>query len=149
MSRTEKSMRRVTSIGEANLAEVSAMRDRAANRVDRLVADDQVEIGAVGTEGIIAGQTELRAGLPPAVLPAHHVRLERLIEPSTRPHAPFGRLDPYPVAGDDAALGGGRRMQLDLRIGSAPPETWQPAMLALAEERALGAGQDQGEPLDE
>ena len=48
-----------------------------------------------------------------------------------------------PVAGEDAALGGGRRMQLDLRIESTPSQTRQCTMLALAKQGVLGASQDQ------
>jgi hypothetical protein len=44
------------SLCRADLAEVGAVRDRAADRVDRVVGDNEVQIGAVRAERIIAGQ---------------------------------------------------------------------------------------------
>jgi len=40
-----------------DLAQVGAMGDGAADRVDGVVADDQVEIGALFAEGIVARRT--------------------------------------------------------------------------------------------
>ena len=82
------------------------MGDRAADRVDRRVADDEVVVGAVGTEGIVGGSAELRASLPPAVLAADHPRIETLVQPRAGPDLPLRRLDGHPVARADAPLGG-------------------------------------------
>src|SRR3712207_6477697 len=46
-----------------DLAEIGAVRDRATDRIDRRIADDQVEVGAVRAEGVVGGGTELVAGL--------------------------------------------------------------------------------------
>jgi len=125
------------------------VRDRAADRVDRLVADNQVEVCSVRTERVIAGHAKVRACLPPAVLAADDMRLKCVIHLGTRPHAASRCLNVYPVAGADTALAGSRRVQLDLRIESLPPQSRQRPMLALAKERVLGAGEDQRETLDQ
>src|SRR5438876_805710 len=96
------------SIGAANLTEVGAVGDRAADRVDRLVADNQVEVCSLRTERVIAGHANVRACLPPAMLAADDMRLKGVIHPGTRPHAPSRCLNAYPVAGVDPALAGSR-----------------------------------------
>src|SRR5262245_13841322 len=124
----------VLSIRAAELTQVGAVRNRAADRVDHLVADNQVEIGAIRSERVISGRTNVRASLPPAVLSAHDIRRKCVIQPRTRPIASCRCLDVYPVARADAALGRSRRMHLDLRIERAPSQTRQRPMLALAEQ---------------
>src|SRR5262245_50473244 len=56
---------------EPDLAEVGSVRDRAADRIDGRVADDQVEVGAGGAEGIVARRADRGTGLPPPVLTGH------------------------------------------------------------------------------
>src|SRR2546430_17354295 len=73
------------SIGAANLTEVGAVGDRAADRVDRLVADNQVEVCSLRTERVIAGHANVRACLPPAMLAADDMRLKGVIHPGTLP----------------------------------------------------------------
>src|ERR1700720_3385350 len=52
----------------ADVARITAVRSSAADRVDRLDADRQIDIGAaIGIEGVIAGGAPLGAALPPAV----------------------------------------------------------------------------------
>src|ERR687886_1198493 len=136
-------------IRATDLTEVGAVRDRSADRVNRLVVDNKIEIGSVRTEWVIAGRANLRAGLPPAVLATDDVRRKGVIHPRPRPDAPGRGLNVDPVASVDAALGRCRRMQLDLRIERAPPQTRQRPMLALTEEGVLGAGEDQRETCDQ
>src|SRR5207249_2264441 len=63
------------SIGAADLTDVRAMRDGPAHRIHRGVADDQIEIGAVRTEWIVAWRADLGARLPPTVLTADDPRV--------------------------------------------------------------------------
>jgi hypothetical protein len=49
----------------SNLAQIGTMRGHAADRVERRGVDEQVEIGACRPERVIAGRTDLGAGLPP------------------------------------------------------------------------------------
>src|SRR6185436_10121819 len=90
-------------------------------------------------------RADLRASLPPAVLPAGHARREELVEGGPRAHAALRRLHPDPVARLDPPFSRRRRMQLDLRVALAPAKTRQAAMLRLAELGGLGAGQHEGE----
>src|SRR5262245_37168244 len=94
------------SLRAPDLTEVGAVRDRAADRVDRVIPDNQVEIGPLRTEWVIAGRANLRAGLPPTMLAADDLRRQGVIHPGARPDAPSRGLDVDPVAGSDAALGG-------------------------------------------
>src|SRR5262245_20967932 len=87
------------SIGAADLAEVGAMRHGSAHGIDRGVADDQIEIGAVRSEGIVARRADLRTRLPPAVLAASDARIQALVQADAGPHCSLGRLDRGPVAG--------------------------------------------------
>src|SRR5512135_109400 len=68
-------VRRNGSFSEADLAKISAVRNGAAYRVNRIVADEQVIVGPVRAEGIIAWRANFGAGLPPAVLSAGDIRL--------------------------------------------------------------------------
>jgi hypothetical protein len=62
--------------GSTNLAQVRPMRHRPTHQIDRVVADDQVEIGAVGAEGIVGVSTNLGTVLPPSMLTTRDVRRE-------------------------------------------------------------------------
>ena len=119
------------------------MRDRAADWVDRLVADNQVEVCSIRTERVIAGHANVRACLPPAMLAADDMRLKCVIHLGPRPHTASRGLNVYPVARADPALAGSQGVQLDLRIESLPSQTRQRPMLGLAKEGVLGAGEDQ------
>src|SRR5258706_448832 len=103
MPSTLKSSRQ-PSLRAADLTEVRAVRDRAADWVDRLIANNQVQIGSLWTERIVARRTNLDAGLPPAVLTTDDIRRKCVIHPHTRPHAPARCLNLYPVTRADAAL---------------------------------------------
>src|SRR6516164_3110432 len=69
------------SIFAANLAEVGAVGDRAADRVDCLVANNKIEVCSVRTERVITGHANVRACLPPrvaiALWPGSFQRLEQ------------------------------------------------------------------------
>src|SRR5712692_2109574 len=67
------------SIHATDLAEIGTVRDRAADRVERRVTDDEVVVGAVGAEGIVGGRAELRTGLPPAVLATDDPWIETIV----------------------------------------------------------------------
>src|SRR5690606_9415824 len=131
-------------ISTADLAQIGAMWNRSADGVDGLIADNDIQIGAVCAEGVIAGCAHVRAGLPPAMLPADDIWRQRVVKPGARPHAAFGRVDAHPIAGGDVPLGSGCWVQFDLRVEGKSPQTRQRTMLALAKERVLGASQDQG-----
>src|SRR4030095_9347172 len=110
------------SIGAADLAKICAMRYGSAHRIDRGVADDQIEIGAVRSEGIVARRTDLGTRLPPAVLAADDPGIETLVQTNAGPHLSLRRLDRRPVAGAKPALGGRRRMQLDFGVAGTPTQ---------------------------
>ena len=98
-----------TLVDPPDLAQIRPMRRRAADRVARFPADDQVETGAVGSERVVARRAELVTCLPPAVLAADDARVEVGIELGARPRPSARRLVRHPVAGADAAcLGPGR-----------------------------------------
>ena len=107
------------------------MRCRAADRVDRRSADEQVEVGAHRAEGIVAGRAKFAAALPPAMLAHHHTRIEVRIEPGA--HTALWRLDRHPVAVGNPARLRCRGMQLDLWMRGMPAQTRDRAMLGLAE----------------
>src|SRR5262249_14220984 len=98
------------SIGAPNLADVRAVGNGAADGVDRRVADQQVEVGAVGAEGVVGGRADLRAALPPDVLASHGARPPAVVEAGTGADGPLRRLARYPVTVGDATRGGGIRM---------------------------------------
>ena len=79
--------------------------------------------------------------MPPAVLAHDDTRIDIGVEQRSRPHRACLRLDAHPVSRRDAAPRRGFRMQHDLRIHRAPAQTRQRAVLGLAEQRGLGAGQ--------
>ena len=56
------------------------------------MADDQIKVGALWAEGIIARCSDFRAGLPPAVLPANYLGVERLVETGPSPNLPASAL---------------------------------------------------------
>src|SRR5262245_45233052 len=98
----------------AHLTQIRAEGYRAAHRIECRVADDEVVVGAVRAERIVAGRADLRALLPPAVLAADHLGIEVLVEPRARPNAPLRCLEDHPVSRADSTRGGGARVQLKL-----------------------------------
>ena len=124
-----------------DLAQMSSMRRRAADRVARVPADDQVEAGAVGSERVVARRADLGASLPPAVLAADNARVEARVE-LARARARRSASRSPPIAGaDSAALAvsgcsstSGSRARLR-RLGKARCWLWQRAL--------FGAGQDE------
>src|SRR5215467_8157671 len=90
----------------ADLAQIRAVRCRATDWVHRCGADEQIEIGAQRSKGIIARRPKLGARLPPTVLADDDARIEMLVEPRSGAHAALRRLDRYPVAAGDAACNG-------------------------------------------
>src|SRR5512143_2911048 len=105
-----------SAVRQTDLAQVGALRDRPADGIDSLVADDQVQVGAVRAEGIVARSAQLLASLPPTMLPADHVAPQAVIEAGARPHAALRRLDAHPIPEADATLRRRLRMQLHLRV---------------------------------
>src|SRR5262245_43240735 len=131
------------SIGGADLAETSAMRHGSAHGIDRGVADDQIEIGAVRSERIVAWRADLGTRLPPAMLAANDPWIETLVQADAGPCCSLRRFDRGPIASAEPARGGRRGMQLDFGVTSASAQARQTAMLALTELRRFGARQDQ------
>src|SRR5712691_417150 len=82
-----------SSCNGSNLAQVRAMRCRAADGVAYGGADEQVEVGARRPEWVVAGRAKLGAALPPAVLAHRHARVEIRVEPGAGAHAALRRLD--------------------------------------------------------
>src|SRR5262249_38924816 len=125
------------------LADIGAHWHRTADRIDRRVADDQIKICRIRTAGWIASRPNLRTGLPPTVLAAHDIGRKRSIQARPRPSMAVGCLDPYPVAGTDVPRCRGIGVDIKLGVRGTATEAGQAAMLTLAVERILGAGQDQ------
>ena len=86
------------------------------------MAYQEIEISAVRAEWFEAGSTDFRAGLPPPVLPADHLRIQRLIDTSPGTHPTFGSFDYDPVAGYDLARRRRRRMKVNLGIERPAPQ---------------------------
>src|SRR6516225_4768881 len=86
-----------------DLAQIGAVRSRSADGIERRGADDQVEVGSIRSERIIAGCADLGAGLPPAVFADHDIGVEAVVEPSAGAYAPLRRLDRDPVSVGDTA----------------------------------------------
>jgi len=103
----------------ADLAQIGAVRCRSADRIERRAADDQVEIGAVRSERIVAWRPDLCAGLPPAVLADHHTGVEIAVEPGAGAHTALRRRDRHPVAIGDTAYLRCLGMQFHFRMRGA------------------------------
>ncbi len=86
------------------------------------MAYQEIEVSAVRAERFEAGSTDFRAGLPPPVLPAGHLRIQSLIDTSPRTHPAFGRFDCDPVAGCYLARRRRRRMKVNLGIERSAPQ---------------------------
>src|SRR5579859_5710522 len=112
-----------------NLTQVGPVRDGAADRVDRVAADKQVEISAGRAERVVAGRANLRGSLPPAMLPADDVWLQRVVQPGAGAHTALRRLEAHPVAWADAALRRRCRVQLHLWFHRLPAQAGQVAVL--------------------
>src|SRR4029077_10182327 len=72
-ARTRRSLGRCSRVSSAYLAEVRAERYRPADRVGGFRIDEGIVVGASGAVGVVAGQAERWARLPPAELRAHHL----------------------------------------------------------------------------
>src|SRR5262245_6191689 len=64
----------------SNLAHIGTMRGRAADGIERVAANEQVEIGALRAKRIIGRCTECGAALPPAMLAHDYTRIEVGVE---------------------------------------------------------------------
>ena len=92
------------------MAEIGSVGNRAADRINRRVTDDQVEVRALCAESVVGGGANLRTCLPPAVLATNDTWLQTFVEPGAGTHGALWRLDRHPVARGDATLSGGVRM---------------------------------------
>ena len=119
------------------------MRGRAANRVHGTAIYQQIEIGARTIVRRVAWGADFLTLVPPAVLAADHVQLQRAVQLRPRPNTADRRGYPHPVTGAYPARGGQVRMQLDLRVHRTAPQTWDIAVLRFAKMRVLGTGQHQ------
>ena len=133
-----KQSRFKSSIYAADLTEIGAVRNRAADRIDDAVSNDQIEVDSIRTKGIIARRSNLRTSLPPAVLATDHIGLQRIVQTGACPDAAFRCFNFHPIARMDAALGGGRWMQLNFRIQRLPAQAGQLEIArVLADEEGL------------
>ena len=62
------------------------MRGRAADGIERVAADEQVEIGALLAKRIVGRRTEFSAALPPDMFAHHHARIKVRIEMGAGAH---------------------------------------------------------------
>ena len=106
--------------------------------------DGQIEIRALRAERVIAGAPNSSQLCHQPCSPDDDARIKSVVQPGACPHAAGRRLDRHPVPGADAARRRRVRMQFHLRIERALAQARQGAMLALAEQGRLGAGQHQG-----
>src|SRR5262245_2498437 len=87
----------------SNLAQIGPMRGRAADGIERVAADEQVEIGACLAKRIVGRCTECRAALPPAMFAHYDARIEVRVEMGAGAHAARRCCDRDPVALGDLA----------------------------------------------
>src|SRR6478672_6120777 len=87
--------------------------------------------------------TKLFAGLPPAVLTDDDARIELVVETGSGTHGADRGLERYPATGADIAGGCRLGVHFQFRMQGSRAQAWNRAMLRLAENRWLGAGQRQ------
>src|SRR5271166_5949760 len=80
------------------LAKISALRRRTADGIEDIAADEEVEVGAIRPEGVVARGADFRASLPPAMLADRHSGIEVCIEARAGSHTALRRFDRNPVA---------------------------------------------------
>ena len=108
------------------------MRGGAADRIGRLDADREVDIGAIGTESVVAGKVQLGTRLPLSVSRRDDAIRQRRVQLCPRSDAAARRLDRHPIALTD--IPSGRRPGADFgdRVGLQPAQPSQVAVLAMA-----------------
>ena len=89
--------------GQADLAQIRAMRGSAADRIARRGPNQIIKIRAPRAEWVERGRAELIAPLPPAVRADDDTRVETGVEPGARLHATIWCLDEHPIPVLDAA----------------------------------------------
>src|SRR5690349_2603251 len=99
-----------------NLAHIGAVGGCPACRIDIRIPNQQVVIRAVRTERVIARRPDFRACLPPSMLAAHYVQIERVIEASTGPHGTVWTFHHDPITRIDIARSRSGRMHLHLGV---------------------------------
>ena len=81
-------------VGEpSKLRRVATMWGRSADRVEKLIANHEINVCTIGTERVVAGQSEIWTRLPPAVLSTHHPISEAGIEMRSRSNGSPRRRD--------------------------------------------------------
>src|SRR4051794_27632446 len=118
----------------ANLAQVRAMRCRAADWIARGGADQLIEVGALLPKWVVTRRADLGAGLPPAVFAHHHSRIKIGVEPGAGTHATLWRLDRHPIAIGDPARPRRVGVQLHLGVLGTLAQARQRVMLSLAKQ---------------
>src|SRR5262249_58682610 len=118
----------------SNLARIGPMRGRAADGIERVTADEQVEIGTLLAKRIVGRRTECRAALPPAMFAHHHARIEVRVEMRAGAHAARRGFDGDPVALGDLACPRRLRVQCYGGIWNALAQAGQGAVLTLAKQ---------------
>ena len=123
-----------------DLTKISPMGRGAADGVAKGSTDNQIEVGSIGTEWVIAVLVNFFACLPPAVLTAHNAGIETFVDARAGANTALWRLDCDPIAGGNATNLGSVRMELNLRMPRMLAQTGQATVLALAEKGMLSAG---------
>ena len=123
------------------------MRCRAADRIERVAADEQVKIGAFRFKWIVCRRAECSAALPPAVLAHYHARIEVRVKMGADAHAALRRVNRDPVALGNPSRPCCFRVQFHFWVEGFPAQAGQGAMLALAEQGGLGTVSTSGKRL--
>src|SRR5207248_11719273 len=111
----------------------------AANGIAYGGIDCPIEICALRTEWVIAGQPQLLTVLPPSMLADDHARIEPVVQPGPRAHAPGRCLHGYPATGHDPTRRRRLGVQLDLRMRRTLAQAGHGTMLGLAQQGGLCA----------
>ena len=121
--------------GRPDLAQVGLVRSRAADRITRGGADEQVEVRIRRLDRVVAGQAEFGTALPPAMLAHYNAGIEGLAETRSDAHPAFRCVDRQPVAVGNAAIGpqGAFARYASTRLASRPCKlAWSMATMGQA-----------------
>src|SRR5215469_15096426 len=113
-----------------DFALIGSMWRCAADRIDAFISDNQVEVGAIVAEGVIAWQIQLPTSLPPSMLRTNDAVGQCGHEPGTRAHTSLWCHDGNPVTFADAPHCRSLRADLYERFGQRNAEPRQVSVLA-------------------
>src|SRR5262249_4172860 len=112
---------------------LSAVRDRATDRIAHILRDEEVDVCPLWSEGVVGRSPQRLTCLPPAVLRGNHPGVERGVELCFERDRSLRRLQDYPCRVPNLQGRGRGRVDLQERLPRLASQARNVAVVVIAE----------------